>query len=102
LSGADAIHQHEVTLDSRMIGIYESGSSCKLYEEKNPSCDKPWRKTVNKNLHIQILKIYFFKFLFNLLKLKKLNHRYFKYQIDLAFIQGYQRANQKRSNSVSY
>jgi len=102
VSGAEAIHQHEVTFEERLIAVQESGIACKLYEEKNPNCDKPWRKTVNRNLQVLSFKIFLYKFLFKLIGFERLNHRYFKYHIDFAFIQGYHRANLDRNNSASY
>lgn len=86
---ADVIHQHEVTLEGRLTGVRELGVSSKQYEIKNKNCQTPWRKDLNKSYLFLKLKMSLFKLLYKITKSKKILHKQFKYQIKIAFHEGY-------------
>jgi GT2 family glycosyltransferase len=86
---ANAIHQHEVTLEGRITAIQELGASSRLYENKKQGLELPWHKEVNKSYLLLIIKMYLFKLLAKVTKSKKILHKQFKYQIKIAFYEGY-------------
>lgn len=86
---ANVIHQHEVTLEGRLTAVRELGLSSKQYEIKNKNCQHPWCKDVNKYFLFLKLKMSLFKFLYKITKSKKMLHKQFKYQIKMAFHEGY-------------
>jgi GT2 family glycosyltransferase len=86
---ASAIHQHDVTFEERITSIRELGASSRLYKNKNQGLEVPWRKEVNKFYPLLVIKMYLFKLLGKVTKSKKILHKQFKYQIKIAFYEGY-------------
>lgn len=91
--GAYAIHLHEVTLEGRVAAVREQGASSKLYENKLQLLEVPWRKDVNKSYLQLVIKMYLFKLLGKVTKSKKMLHKQFKYQMKIAFYEGYHSKN---------
>ena len=86
---ASAIHQHDVTFEERITAVWELGASSRLYENKNQGLEVPWHKEVNKSYLYLVIKIYLFKFFSKVTQSKKMLHKQFKYQIKIAFYEGY-------------
>jgi GT2 family glycosyltransferase len=86
---ADAIHQHDVTFPDRVLAMRELGASSRLYESKAKASEVPWHKEVKKSYPLLILKMNLFRLIGAITKSKKIMHKQFKYQIKIAFYEGY-------------
>jgi GT2 family glycosyltransferase len=99
---ADVIHQHEVTLEGRLTSIREQGSSAKLHDAKNQASQSPWHHYVTKPYLFLQLKMHVFRLIHKLTKSKKMLHKQFKYQIKMAFHEGYHSSGHLPTDSHHY
>ena len=98
IQGAVATHQHALTLEGRLSAVEQSGKSCRLYEQKNLTSERPWRANVNKNMLMLNFKANVLRWFYSISKSDKLLNLFYMTKIDLAFNNGYH--NRKTSEKI--
>lgn len=86
---AEAIHQHRVTMETRLVSIHESGQSSRSFEQHNPEAQRPWAKTAAKSLRWLYAKAWLYEQLYRITNRKHYLHSHFKSRLDAAFVEGY-------------